>query len=112
MIYIVNTKDKQYLSNTTKCLNSTYTIINLVHRILNAIWSLIEMPSHSLGLGPPQLALLVEIGNPISLCGAPPQLTLSVEFLFEILFVGAPVSNLKSCYNRIFVWSMSVYIIL
>ncbi len=93
MIYIVNTKDKQYLSNTTKCLNSTYTIINLVHRILNAIWSLIEMPSHSLGLGPPQL-------------------TLSVEFLFEILFVGAPVSNLKSCYNRIFVWSMSVYIIL
>ncbi|AVU13488.1 hypothetical protein AXF07_12975 [Staphylococcus aureus] len=44
--------------------------------------------------------------------GAPPQLTLSVEFLFEILFVGAPVSNLKSCYNRIFVWSMSVYIIL
>ena len=112
MIYIVNTKDKQYLSNTTKCLNSTYTIINLVHRILNAIWSLIEMPSHSLGLGPPQLALLVEIGNPISLCWAPPQLTLSVEFLFEILFVGAPVSNLKSCYNRIFVWSMSVYIIL
>ena len=68
MIYIVNTKDKQYLSNTTKCLNSTYTIINLVHRILNAIWSLIEMPSHSLGLGPPQLALLVEIGNAISLC--------------------------------------------
>lgn len=95
MIYIVNTKDKQYLSNTTKCLNSTYTIINLVHRILNAIWSLIEMPSHSLGLGPPQLALLVEIGNPISLCWG-----------------GAPVSNLKSCYNRIFVWSMSVYIIL
>ncbi len=134
--------------NTTKCLNSTYTIINLVHRILNAIWSLIEMPSHSLCWGPPQLALLVEflfeilcvgapqlallveflfeilcVGAPqlalpveflfeILFVGASPQLTLSVEFLFEILFVGAPVSNLKSCYNRIFVWSMSVYIIL
>ncbi|BBA23712.1 pathogenicity island protein [Staphylococcus aureus] len=88
------------------------------------------MPSLSLGLGPPQLALLVEflfeilcVGAPqlalpveflfeILFVGAPPQLTLSVEFLFEILFVGAPVSNLKSCYNRIFVWSMSVYIIL
>ncbi len=112
MIYIVNTKDKQYLSNTTKCLNSTYTIINLVHRILNAIWSLIEMPSHSLGLGPPQLALLVEIGNPISLCWGPTPTYIVCRISIRNSFVGAPVSNLKSCYNRIFVWSMSVYIIL
>ncbi|CAI3025628.1 hypothetical protein KFEOCMCD_KFEOCMCD_01014 [Staphylococcus aureus] len=69
------------------------------------------MPSLSLGLGPPQLALLVEFLFEI-LCVGAPQLALPVEFLFEILFVGAPVSNLKSCYNRIFVWSMSVYIIL
>ncbi|OHW04565.1 hypothetical protein BKL70_01315 [Staphylococcus aureus] len=69
------------------------------------------MPSHSLCWGPPQLALLVEFLFEI-LCVGAPQLALPVEFLFEILFVGAPVSNLKSCYNRIFVWSMSVYIIL
>ncbi len=58
------------MSNTTKCINNIYTIFKLVHRILNGIWSLIEMQNHSLCWGPLQLAL-------------------SVEFLFEILCVGA-----------------------
>ncbi|MCO4434249.1 hypothetical protein AXE88_11390, partial [Staphylococcus aureus] len=50
-------------------------------------------------LGPRQLALSVEIGDPISLCWGPPQLALFVEFLFEILCVGAPrvLKKLVTC---------------
>ncbi len=46
--------------------------------------------SQNLFRRPTQLTLSVEIGNPISLCGAHTQLALPVEFLFEILYVGAP----------------------
>ncbi|HIA6710130.1 TPA: hypothetical protein ACWROZ_001224, partial [Staphylococcus aureus] len=63
-------------------------------------------------LGPRQLALFVEIGNPTSLCWGPPQLALSVEFPFEILFVGAPLELKKACYKRIFFQSTTANITL
>ena len=71
---------------------------------------LYHVEMHFTLLGPPQLALSVEMRFAFLFAGAPPQLALSVGFLFESLFAGAPASGVCFCMWGVFLYVGDVFV--